>query len=56
MTWAEVGPCYEPAQWLRAFNAVMNVIQVVAIAYLSQRAYRKNQEEARKRSSQLSDD
>lgn len=43
------GPCIMPNPWLHAFIAVMSVVQAVAVAYLSSRAFRKDKKETRDR-------
>jgi hypothetical protein len=42
----EMAPCQPTSSAMFAFNVVMNVIQTVALAYVAQRAVRKNREEA----------
>lgn len=41
-----IGPCPEAPAWLVAFNGVLNVVQAVLLAFIAQRAVRKNREEA----------
>lgn len=45
----EVGPCAETSTMLRMFNAVLNVVQTVLVAYIAQRAVRKNRDEYQER-------
>lgn len=42
---SEVGPCMQMSVGLHVFIVFMNVVQSVAIAYLAQRAARKNRED-----------
>lgn len=51
----DVGPCSEQSEWLRAFNAVLNVVQTVLVAYIANRALRKNREDMDRRSASLDD-
>lgn len=52
----DVGPCAEQSDLLRAFNAVLNVVQTVLVAYIANRAIRKNREEHVRRHGRMSDD
>jgi hypothetical protein len=52
----DVGPCNEQSEWLRAFNAVLNVVQTVLVAYIANRAIRKNREEQNKRQHRFDED
>lgn len=45
----DIGPCQDQSEWLRAFNAVLNVLQTVLVAYIANRAIRKNREDSEKR-------
>lgn len=48
MNWQDVGPCAQNPEWLRAVNAILNVAQVIALAWLSNRAYRRDEREKRR--------
>jgi hypothetical protein len=39
------GPCFLQSVFLHAFIVVINAVQAVGIAYLAQRAVRKNRED-----------
>jgi len=41
----EMGPCQPPSMAMHAFIVVMNVVQTVALAFVAQRAARKNRED-----------
>lgn len=41
----QAGPCGMQSEWLHAFIIVINAFQAVSVAYLAQRAVRKNRED-----------
>lgn len=43
----QLGPCGPSSQWLHAFIVVINAFQAIGVAYVVQRAARKNREERR---------
>jgi len=39
------GPCISPRGWFEAFVVIMNAFQAIGVAYVVQRAARKNRED-----------
>ena len=42
----QMEPCVMPSPWLHMFIATLQVVQVIAVAYLTKRARRKNRQDS----------
>ena len=49
----QCGPTPHESEWLKAFLIVVNALQAIGVAYVVQRAYRKNAEDRNGRGNKL---